>query len=291
MQFKGAGPFNWLRISRILQPSIASNDTLIFLQVLRHTWTWFITLRCHQTSLTYCAIANPLLFASSTCSILFILSMTFERFYSIVVPHKAASINTVKKAKINIVTIIVFGILFNIPHIFIHEGRECVPWARGIEKVIGQFYFYSSLSINFALPFVLLLVMNSFIIHTLRTRTLITMTESENQFQNEDKASRLKNSEKQIFILLLLVTFAFLILMTPTYILILYVNLVDYTESPKSFAYYYLIFNIGHKTYYTNYGINFFLYVISGHKFRSDLLSIFRHKPKKGSQVCALPNV
>ena len=106
--------------------------------------------------------------------------------------------------------------------------------------------------------------MNSFIIHTLRTRSVTNIAHLEGQGGTEGQASKLKSSEKQIFILLLLVTFAFLILMTPTYILILYVNLVDYTKSPETFAYYYLIFNIGHKTYYTNYGINFFLYVISG---------------------------
>ena len=56
----------------------------------------------------------------------------------------------------------------------------------------------------------------------------------------------------------------------------MYVNFVDYTKSPRSFAQYYLIYNIGQKTYYTNYGINFFLYVISGQKFRSDLMNLFK---------------
>ena len=237
----------------------------------------------------HCAIANPLLFTSSTCSILFILSMTFERFYSIILPHKAASVNTAEKAKITIAIVLLFSVFFNIPHIFItaHEGRECVSWARGIEKIIAQLYFYASLTINFALPFVLLIVMNSFIIHTLRTRSVTNIAQLEGQGGTEGQASKLKSSEKQIFILLLLVTFAFLILMTPTYILILYVNLVDYTKSPESFAYNYLIFNIGHKTYYTNYGINFFLYVISGQKFRSDLTTIFRRKPRQSSHMHA----
>ena len=114
---------------------------------------------------------------------------------------------------------------------------------------------------------------------------MMKITQSESQGRNEGQSSKLKNSEKQIFILLLLVTFAFLILTTPGYAMILYVNFVDYTKSPKSFAEYYLIYNIGQKTYYTNYGINFFLYVISGQKFRSDLINIFKLKHKQDSAI------
>ena len=39
---------------------------------------------------------------------------------------------------------------------------------------------------------------------------------------------------------------------------------------------YHLVFHISQKSYFTNYGINFFLYVISGQKFRSDLVSLFK---------------
>ena len=41
--------------------------------------------------------------------------------------------------------------------------------------------------------------------------------------------------------------------------------------TPYHMAVFYLVNSIGHKALYTNYGINFFLYVISGKKFRSDL--------------------
>ena len=43
-----------------------------------------------------------------------VVSMTFERFYSIIRPHKAASFNTVKRAKIIIVGIFVFSFSFTV---------------------------------------------------------------------------------------------------------------------------------------------------------------------------------
>ena len=118
--------------------------------------------------LKYCVIAGTIVLMSTTCSILFIVNMTFERFYSIIRPHKTASVNTVKRAKITVIIIVVSSVLFNIPHIFLmpHVGKECVPWGKGMEKVVAQFHYYASFLINFALPFVSLIIMNTVIIHT-----------------------------------------------------------------------------------------------------------------------------
>ena len=66
----------------------------------------------------FCAIATAVLWASALSSTLFILSMTFDRFYSIIRPHKAASFNTVKRAKITITFVIIISIIFNIPYLY-----------------------------------------------------------------------------------------------------------------------------------------------------------------------------
>ena len=52
--------------------------------------------------------------SSFLCSTYLLIAMTFERFYSIIRPHKAASFNTVMKAKIIIVCVLycAFHILF-----------------------------------------------------------------------------------------------------------------------------------------------------------------------------------
>ena len=211
--------------------------------------------------------------------------MTFERFYSIIRPHKAASFNTIKKAKITIISIILFSTLYNIPHLFIssEEGRQCVPYGAAMDKPCGQFYYWLSFMVHFAVPFVLLLIMNSFIIHTLRTRSVSNLkatsgdnSGNQNQGQGQGQNTKMKSSEKQIYITLLLVTFAFLILTTPSYVLFLYVMFYDYQQSAYSFAGFFLFHNVGQKTYYTNYGINFFLYVVSGQKFRTDLVNLFK---------------
>ena len=114
--------------------------------------------------------------------------------------------------------------------------------------------------------------MNSFIIHKIRTRENLTQTTTDSK---QGESLRNKGSELQVFAILLLVTFTFLILSTPAYCLFLFVMLIDFQKSPKIFALYYLLYNIAHKMSFTSYGINFFLYVISGNKFRTDLKHLF----------------
>ena len=232
----------------------------------------------------YCRVTVTILWISSLCSTMFIVNMTFERFYSIIRPLKAASFNTVKRAKITIICILVFSILYNIPHLYITAfgDRQCTPFGNAIETMIGQVYYWLSLVINFFIPFFLLLIMNSFIIHTIRNRSRLSVTMSKGQGHgqghSEGQSTKIKSSEMQIYVILLLVTFGFLILMTPAYVLFVFVMFVDYKRTPLLFAQFIFLHSVSQKTYYTNYGINFFLYVISGQKFRTDLLNLFKFK-------------
>ena len=223
---------------------------------------------------------------------LFVLNMTFERVYGILRPHKAASFNTVKRAKITIICVVIFSILYNSPHIFLSSsvGRQCIPYGQAMKVVYGQFYYWLSFILQFALPFVLLLSMNCVIIHTLRTRVKFNVTISDpkthcerkvqGQSQGHDKCqtSKMQNAERQIYIMLLLVTFGFLILLTPAYAFYLYQMFYDYDKSPYAFAGFYLYNSVSQKAIYTNNGINFFLYVMSGKKFRTDLVNLFKRR-------------
>ena len=226
---------------------------------------------------TYCTVLNTAFFAATMCSTLLILNMTFDRFYSIIRPHKAASFNTVKRAKITIICVVIFGLIFNIPHLFFtaNNGGQCVPYGKAMAFGYGQFYYWLSFVLNFAFPFISLLTMNAFIIQTIRNRFNVPNAAGEGHGQSQGQGPKNKSATTtQIYIILLLVTFSFLVLTTPGYVILLYIMKVDYDKSPKAFAKFYFLDNIGQKTYYTNCGINFFLYVLSGKKFRTDLMKL-----------------
>ena len=127
------------------------------------------------------------------------------------------------------------------------------------------------------MPFILLLTMNCIIIQKLRKRSDTKEVKSIGQGHSKGQGS----SDMQIYVLLLVVTFSFLILTSPTHVFLLFVQFFDYTKPAKSFVLYYLLFNIAHKAYNTNYGINFYLYVISGHKFTTDLVTLLCKKTQE----------
>ena len=244
--------------------------------------------------LSYCSMTLAVLFTATLCSTLLIFSMTFDRFYSIIRPQKAASFNTIKRANITITCIVIFSLIFNIPHWFTTLNIEwfCLPYDNEIimARSYSQLYYWTSFVLQFVFPFVSLLIMNSFIIHTLKNRTKnLEIDESNNkgqghsQGQSQGQGTRMKGSEKQVFAILLLVTFGFLILSTPMYLYFTLNLFINFTASPKIFAINHLITNIAQKLHYTNHGINFFFYVISGQKFRTDLIKLFKREGAKSN--------
>ena len=87
----------------------------------------------------------------------------------------------------------------------------------------------------------------------------------------------MKTTEKQISITLLLITFGFIFLTTPAHLFTLYALLVK-IDTPRMFVGYYLFYHVSQKILLTNNGINFFLYITSGQKFRTDLLKLVQCK-------------
>ena len=224
----------------------------------------------------HCKIGTTILFTATLCSTSFIVSMTFERFYSIIKPHKAASFNTFKRAKVTIAIIVIFSTLYHIPHLLVRSdiGLQCVPYSGLLDKDYGKFYQFFSFAMNYDLPFLMLLIMNSVIIQTLRMRSKW----SRKSLYNRGEENRSKSLERNIYITLLLVSFMFIILTLPSMLFGTYSMVFDYKMIPTRLAGYYLFYHIGQKAFYTSNGINFFLYVASGKKFRGDLLTLFRKR-------------
>ena len=104
---------------------------------------------------------------------------------------------------------------------------------------------------------------------------MITST-NQGQGQSQGQNTQSRNTETQVFAILLLVAFGFFVLITPLYAFNVYVSVFDYAKTPQRFAFFYMFYEIVVKMYHTNNGINFFLYVISGRKFRNDLMNLFK---------------
>ena len=227
----------------------------------------------------YCCLQMYNYHSSFLCSVYLLIVMTFERFYSIIRPHKAASFNTVKRARIIIVCIFIFYFIYGIPFLFVtgHNGLSCVLNRFASNNVLGGIYHWVTEVLVFIFPFLSLLIMNSIIVHTLKKRAKLNLLKSEGHDETEGQNTKSRHYEKQIVTMLLLVTFVFLIVNLPVRSLVIYVNFST-GITPYYYAGLHLFYQVGEKAYYTNHGINFFLYVISGQKFRTDLKNLFVSK-------------
>ena len=96
----------------------------------------------------------------------------------------------------------------------------------------------------------------------------------------------MKSTENQVTIMLLLVTTLFLVLMLPAYVRCVYTQFRK-VSTPAKYAGFVFFSQISQKLYYTNNAINFFLYCISGKKFRNDLKEIL-HCGIKADRVTSI---
>ena len=185
-------------------------------------------------------------FSSFLCSCYLLITMTFERFYSIIKAHKAASFNTVKRARIIIVCIYITCFSYSIPFLFVaaNNGEFCIPNSAASGNTLGQIYYWLTEILIFIFPFSSLLTMNSVIIQTLKQRSKKNILDSSGHDENEGQYFKIKQAENQIITTLLLITFVFLLLNIPVRTLVFYLN---FSSGDTSFYYVglHLIYQIG----------------------------------------------
>ena len=221
-----------------------------------------------------------------------VLAMTLDKYIAIRWPHRAATYSTPKTARIMTMVLYISVCIYNIPHLFISSARDGECFAYGISSVMSRVYSWFSFVLNAIIPFTMLIHMNSVIVKTVRSsRKMFRANDTNTAMVTRQRI--MKSAENQVTIMLLLVTTLFFILIFPTYFRFIYL-LVAKRDTPLQYAISMLIYQTSYKLYSTNSGINFFLYCISGQKFRNDLKEIvcgIPHFPRTGRQNEPLPTL
>ena len=225
--------------------------------------------RCNPIQCKF--VAYFCLFALQNCTF-HVIAMTLDKYIAIKWPHRAATYSTPRRAKMIAVGLYVFVFIYNFPHFFLSGviGCQCIGYA--VPGLITKVYSWFSFVLNAVIPFVLLIHMNFIVMKTVRTSRKMFKT-NDNNTAMDSRQKTMKNAEKQVTIMLLLVTTLFLILLCPTYVRFIYLSFTK-RDTPFEYANSILLFQITYKFYSSNSGLNFFLYCISGQKFRNDLKEI-----------------
>ena len=174
-----------------------------------------------------------------------------------------------QRAKKIIFTIFILVTVYNLPHYFITDFIEGQCYGYSVKGILTKIHSWLSFVLNGVIPFTLLIHMNYVIAKTVRNSRRMFRSSVETTVE-ETREKTMKSAENQLTTMFLLVTTLFLILLLTTYIRFIYAAFVT-SDTPSKFATSMLIFEMSYKLYVTNSGINFFLYCVSGKKFRNDL--------------------
>lgn len=208
----------------------------------------------------------------SLTGVLYIIAMTIDRFISVRFPLKAAYYCTASRAKkiITVITVVVF--FYSIPHFLYAQsvGPTCIGMDG--DSAFTSIFSWMTVSLNSFVPFVVLIILNIGIIHSL--------IQFRNSLNIDLKAGQTVDSQKvqdvQMITTLLLISFGFLTLTMPLHARYLYYRYVDYLSNLKSLSDFYLAYHFTSKLFYTNSAVNFLFYNVGGSKFRKDLSDLLR---------------
>ena len=231
-----------------------------------------VIFKTHQWHPVECKImAFCALFGLQNCTFQ-ILAMTIDKYIAIKWPHRAATYSTPRRARMIAMSLYVCVFIYNVPHFFFSSiiGNQCLSY--GISSVISRIYSWFSFVLNAIIPFTLLIHMNYIIVKTVRNSRK-SFRDNNGITGMEKRQTTMKTAENQLTIMLLLVTTLFLILLCPTYFRFIYLVFAK-RDTPRDYAKSMIIYEITSKLYLSNSGINFFLYCLSGKKFRNDLKEI-----------------
>ena len=235
--------------------AIAASDTT----VLVHQITTWVLLNFGLISANdwFCKLYICILHTLWAYLSYLIVFMTLDKLIAIVLPHKAALLCTAKRARITSVVIFVVIVVFFIPVLYSagHKPGMCARYAR--EGWYVTAYMYVSMIVNPVVPFVSITVMNSFILYTICKRKNTELGQS----------SIAHKVESQLTVMLVLICTTYLVLTFPFEFRELYMYYVGYSRTPVA----HFVFKVTFELMMLNSGINFFLYLMSGRKFRNDI--------------------
>ena len=260
----------------IYMAAMSINDNLMMLMCFHD---YFVsTLQIHKWHPLECKCAGFVALFALQNGTFHVVAMTLDKYIAIKWPHKAATYSTPRRAKVIALGLYVSASVYNIPHFFLSSviGGHCFNF--GVRSMITTVYSWLSFVINAVIPFTVLIYMNLVIVKAVRkSRKMFGRPNNEISSRGSNQGTvtsqkTKKHAENQVTIMLLLVTTLFLIYFVHLFEIYLF-GICD-TRHFHRICLVHVAFSNTAKLYNTNSGINFFLYCISGRKFRNDLKEI-----------------
>ena len=265
--------------------AIADNAMLV-----NAAYYWYVTNVARRPWFeTECYIFSYLFHAFSLNSVIFIVVLTIDRFIAICYPLKRPVWCTALRARIVAIILFPLNFLVEVPHYFfvrIVDGNTCAGFSAENKVAIILSWVYMFL--NAFIPFISIIILNTFIIARVRMSNKFTSEkrqicssvstiseESTGTAGTRGTKDQRSTRDKQLLVMLMLVSFALLILLLPIHIRYTVYLFINRKQSSQTLSVYVLVYNFTNKLVITNSAVNFVLYCIGGSKFRQDLAGLF----------------
>lgn len=204
-----------------------------------------------------------------------LVAMTADRFIAIKFPLKVQKICTKTKVITALLVIAVALLALNIHHFAtMYEGYHFLAKYKCSIKKEHEFFmkkiWYWLDGVTFSVaPFCALTILNFFIIIGIRD-SLKKQRDLTNLQQKQTK------QQMQITVMLITISVVFTLLTMPNCVFFIYEGYWDYQKSSYQTALYFLVYQMVFVFTDLNHAINFYLYFLSGKKFRKHFIKLMR---------------
>ena len=296
----------------VYMAALAMADTMVLVSQSGMTvlMNWLPTVFPLDKLNIMCKVFSYSLFSSAYSGTMIILALLVDRVIAVTNPLRAAGILSPKRAMFVTITLIMLAFAYHIPFIFSatmmdHFGLQCicVP-GLGYASVM---YHRSKIILSGVLPLVAILTMNLTILcafkssqrqqkHLSAQRCQSTIKTVSNFSEDSDQMSKgmskvdpktataghqdrkTSKAERQLTIMTVVLTLSFLCLTMPKYAHHLAWMNIDWQSDQQMVVTFGTSSITTQELYILNSAVNFFLYAMTGSKFRRDFIGMFKCK-------------
>lgn len=277
--------------TRLFLIALASSDLSVMITVI----PMILRLnKCHwnsfETAFFYAHVEIFLTNVFITASVLIVVCLTIERYFSVCHPTTFKNIHTKRYARIGIIWCYFFGILVSLPLtlfkkvcVFDEDTKLLWEFEENVDvtnSIYWSIYLWSSEILIRIGPGIILAVLNILIIQKFRKirskrqNFLTSLTQSNLSVDIQNANKSIKNLkyklEKKIGVLLRAIVILFFVTMTPSSVL----SLV-YSEIQESTFAFQIFRATANNLELANFALNFYVYFLCSKDFRVALNNVF----------------
>ncbi len=224
-----------------------------------------------------------------------LMLLTLNRFIAICFPLVSKTFDTSRKTRFCFCLLITVALLFCLPILHTIDYVPflgCLNFGKANSDFFTKIYSILYFFVGSVIPFFTLLILNTCIIISVNGRKMNLQMKNQETMVRKNKLNgsqvlarkqsdgmqsnvSKETNNLQLTRMLLFVTFTFLVLTLPQSLRFVVVSFIDYQNDPHIFSIFYLYFTASTRLFVFNSSVNFYLYCMSGTRFRRDVTSLF----------------